>query len=99
MAASDEHVNRQRQALALRYGQPSTAGGVSDGVSVQQLEHVMAMAQRHGVGTPIAPELASLLATVEPEEQMPPQLRRAVAALVVWLQQLEAEADSQDAPH
>lgn len=100
MAETSEHqLARRRQALAKRYGQQKERREVLTTERERELAVAQAIerAHRHGISAPHSHELTELLSTITPEQQIPPALCNAVACLMVWLQQLEAEqVDSQD---
>lgn len=98
---SEQQLARRRQALAKRYGQQEERRA-EDVMAAEQEREVAAAqavekAHRHGISAPHSNELTELLSTITPEQQIPPALCNAVASLMVWLQQLEAEhAECQD---
>ena len=97
---SDQQLARRRQALAKRYGQQDERR--PGGMLTAEREREVAVAQavekahRHGISAPHSHELTELLSTITPEQQIPPALCNAVASLMVWLQQLEAEHAERD---
>lgn len=87
---AEAHILRRRRALAQRYGQKMTETAASDS-AVRQVENAVMMAQRHGIESHTSPELTTLLSTVTPDAQMPPELQQAVASVVTWLHQIETD--------
>jgi flagellar biosynthesis protein len=55
-------------------------------------ESIVERARAHGLYVHASPDLVKLLMNVDLDERIPPQLYAAVAALLVWLHQLEAAA-------
>lgn len=55
-------------------------------------EEIVRRARDHGVAVQVSGSLAGLLAEVELQHQIPPQLFQAVAELLAWLYRLEGRA-------
>ena len=55
-------------------------------------EEIVRRAQQHGVAIQVSSNLAYLLAQVELDHAVPPQLYRAVAELLAWIYRLEGRA-------
>jgi len=55
-------------------------------------DSIVERARAHGLYVHASPDLVKLLMNVDLDERIPPQLYSAVAALLVWLHQLEADA-------
>lgn len=78
-----------REAIALAYSQTDGAPRVVAKGKGILAEQIIARAKEHGVYVHESPELVALLAQVNLDEQIPPQLYIAVAELLAWLYRLE----------
>ena len=72
-----------RQAVALAYGQRPTPVVVAkgeDGVA----ERILEEARQHGVYVAEDPQLLALLSRLDLDQEIPPELYRAVAVVLSW---------------
>ena len=83
--------NNERRAAALSYKQGFYAPVVvARGTGVAS-EAIIACAREAGVYVHESPELVKLLMQVDSDQYIPPELYRAVAEVLVWLQWLESQ--------
>ena len=78
-------------AVAIRYGETDHAPRVVATGKGLVAEQIIERAKAAGVYIHESPALVSLLSQLDLDAQIPPQLYRAVAELLVWVYQLEAE--------
>ena len=76
-------------AVALAYAPGDAAPKVVAKGKGLMAEQIIAKAKEHGLFVHESPELVSLLAQVDLDEQIPPQLYTAIAELLAWLYRLE----------
>lgn len=81
----------RKQAAALAYDQHSAAPRLLAKGYGELAEQIIAEARRAGVFVHDSPELVSLLMQVDLDQDIPPQLYTAVAELMVWLADLQAD--------
>ena len=79
----------ERMAAALSYKQGYYAPVVVAKGSGIMAEAIIACARDAGVYVHESPELVTLLMQVDLDEQIPPELYRAVAEVLVWLYKME----------
>ena len=79
----------ERRAAALSYKQGYYAPVVVARGTGVVAEAIIACAQEAGVYVHESPELVRLLMQVDNDQFIPPELYRAVAEVLVWLQWLE----------
>lgn len=83
------HRNDERMAAALSYKQGYYAPVVVAKGKGIMAEAIIACAKDAGVYVHESPELVTLLMQVNLDDQIPPELYRAVAELLVWLYKME----------
>lgn len=88
MSARDDE---ERRAAALSYKQGYYAPVVIARGKGVVAEAIIACAHESGVYVHESPELVSLLMQVDTDQFIPPELYRAVAEVLVWLQWLESQ--------
>lgn len=76
-------------AVALKYSQGDSAPVVVAKGRGLVAEEIIARARESGVFVHQSPELVALLAQVDLDQHIPPQLYIAVAELLAWLYRLE----------
>lgn len=81
----------ERMAAALSYKQGYYAPVVVAKGSGIMAEAIIACAREAGVYVHESPELVTLLMQVDLDEQIPPELYRAVAEVLVWLYKMEGK--------
>lgn len=81
--------NEERRAAALSYKQGYYAPVVIARGKGVVAEAIIACAREAGVYVHESPELVRLLLQVDNDQFIPPELYRAVAEVLVWLQWLE----------
>jgi flagellar biosynthesis protein len=81
----------ERRAAALSYKQGYYAPVVIARGKGVVAEAIIACAHEAGVYVHESPELVRLLMQVDNDQFIPPELYRAVAELLVWLQWLESQ--------
>lgn len=79
----------ERRAAALSYKQGYYAPVVVARGTGVVAEAIIACAREAGVYVHESPELVSLLMQVDTDQFIPPELYRAVAEVLVWLQWME----------
>ena len=84
----------ERRAAALSYKQGYYAPVVVARGTGVVAEAIISCAQEAGVYVHESPELVRLLMQVDSDQFIPPELYRAVAEVLVWLQWLEGEKNS-----
>ena len=88
MNPSDENKLRSL-AVALKYAPGSGAPTVVAKGRGLIADEIIARAKEHGVYVHESPALVALLAEVDLDQHIPPQLYVAVAELLAWLYQVE----------
>lgn len=88
MARTDDDA-RRTLAVALKYAPGSTAPTVVAKGRGLIADEIIARAQEHGIYVHESPALVALLAQVDLDQHIPPQLYIAVAELLAWLYQVE----------
>lgn len=83
------HDDEERRAAALSYKQGYYAPVVIARGKGVVAEAIIACAHEAGVYVHESPELVKLLMQVDNDQFIPPELYRAVAEVLVWLQLLE----------
>jgi flagellar biosynthesis protein len=83
--------DEKRRAAALSYKQGYYAPVVVARGSGVVAEAIIACAREAGVYVHESPELVRLLMQVDTDQFIPPELYRAVAEILVWLQWLESQ--------
>lgn len=83
--------NDERRAAALSYKQGYYAPVVIARGKGVVAEAIIACAHEAGVYVHESPELVKLLMQVDTDQFIPPELYRAVAEILVWLQWLEEQ--------
>ncbi len=78
-------------AVALAYDTADSAPRVVAKGYGTVAENIIRAAQDHGLYVHQSPELVGLLMQVDLDRHIPPELYEAVARLLAWLYQLEAE--------
>lgn len=88
-------AERQRQAAALRYeaGADRAPRVVAKGRGAIA-EEILRRARQSGVPIHESPELAAALTQFELDQQVPPALYIAIAEVLAWAYQLQAQAPS-----
>lgn len=76
-------MNLRRQAVALEYGQNSAPIVSAKGDDELALD-MLAQARRHGVFITQDPQLLALLGKLQLDQEIPPELYDAVAAVLSW---------------
>ena len=82
---------QERRAAALSYKQGYYAPVVVARGTGVVAEAIIACAHEAGVYVHESPQLVSLLMQVDNDQFIPPELYRAVAEVLVWLQWLESQ--------
>ncbi len=85
------HDNEERRAAALSYKQGYYAPVIVARGKGVVAEAIIACAHEAGVYVHESPELVRLLMQVDNDEFIPPELYRAVAEVLVWLQCMESQ--------
>jgi flagellar biosynthesis protein len=86
-------------AVALKYSPGQTAPTVVAKGRGLLAEEIIARAREHGIYVHESPALVALLAQVDMDQHIPPQLYVAVAELLAWLYRIErGEATISDTP-
>ncbi|MFZ4529519.1 MAG: EscU/YscU/HrcU family type III secretion system export apparatus switch protein [Undibacterium curvum] len=80
-----------KNAVALAYQEGEGAPKVVAKGKGLIAEQIILKAREHGVHVHESKELTSLLMRVELDQDIPPELYRAVAELLAWLYHIEAE--------
>lgn len=83
--------DKERRAAALSYKQGYYAPVVVARGKGVVAEAIIACAHEAGVYVHESPELVRLLMQVDNDQFIPPELYRAVAEVLVWLQLLESQ--------
>jgi flagellar biosynthesis protein len=83
--------DEERRAAALSYKQGYYAPAVVARGTGVVAEAIIACAKEAGVYVHESPELVRLLMQVDTDQFIPPELYRAVAEVLVWLQWLESQ--------
>ena len=81
----------ERRAAALSYKQGYYAPVVVARGKGVMAEAIIACAHEAGVYVHESPELVNLLLQVDTDQYIPPELYRAVAEVLVWLQWLDSQ--------
>ncbi|BEV72203.1 MULTISPECIES: EscU/YscU/HrcU family type III secretion system export apparatus switch protein [unclassified Paludibacterium] len=85
----------RRSALALSYQEGTPAPRVVAKGYGQTAERIIESARQAGVFVHDSPELVSLLMQVDLDQQIPPELYRAVAEVLAFVYYLEKQAEKQ----
>lgn len=89
MAKSPDDDAQRTLAVALKY----TAGAAAPTVVAKGrgliAEEIIARAKEHGIYVHESPALVALLAQVDLDQHIPPQLYVAIAELLAWLYRVE----------
>ena len=85
--------DEERRAAALSYKQGYYAPVVVARGKGVVAEAIIACAHEAGVYVHESPELVRLLLQVDSDQYIPPELYRAVAEVLVWLQWLESQQE------
>ena len=80
-----------RQAVALRYQEGGAAPQVVAKGHGLVAEQIIARAREAGIYVHESRELVSLLVQLDLDQQIPPQLYRAVAEVLAWVYRLEEQ--------
>ncbi|MDP2822976.1 MAG: EscU/YscU/HrcU family type III secretion system export apparatus switch protein [Sulfuritalea sp.] len=88
MVKSDEDTQRAL-AVALKYAHGDAAPTVVAKGRGLIADEIVARAKEHGVYVHESPALVALLAQVDLDQHIPPQLYLAVAELLAWLYRIE----------
>lgn len=88
MATPDADA-RRTLAVALKYAQGDAAPTVVAKGRGLIADEIIARAKEHGVYVHESPALVALLAQVDLDQHIPPQLYLAVAELLAWLYRIE----------
>ncbi len=83
------HSDDQRRAVALSYKQGYYAPVVMASGQGVLAEAIIACAHEAGVYVHESPDLVRLLMQVDTDQDIPPELYRAVAEVLVWLYAME----------
>lgn len=83
--------DKERRAAALSYKQGYYAPVVVARGKGVVAEAIIACAREAGVYVHESPELVKLLMQVDNDQFIPPELYRAVAEVLVWLQWMESQ--------
>lgn len=81
--------NRRQLAVALSYADGDPAPRVVAKGRGLIAEEIIIRAREHGVFVHESPELVALLAQIDLDQQIPPQLYIAVAELLAWIYRVE----------
>lgn len=83
-----------KRAVALAYGKDDGAPrAVAKGSGVSA-EAIIALARESGVYVHQSPELVQLLMQVDLDSEIPPELYRAVAEVLIWLDAMDQKKGS-----
>jgi flagellar biosynthesis protein len=94
----NEVLDNRNSAVALSYADKTRAPVVvAKGYGVVA-ESIMREARQNGLYVHASAGLVKLLMQVDLDQQIPPQLYRAVAEVMAWIHELEARADVAGAP-
>lgn len=88
MVKADENTQRTL-AVALKYAQGEAAPTVVAKGRGLIADEIIARAKEHGIYVHESPALVALLAQVDLDQHIPPQLYLAVAELLAWLYRIE----------
>jgi flagellar biosynthesis protein len=95
MATLDKGNDKNRAlAVALAYAPGDSAPKVVAKGRGLIAEAIIERAKSHGIFVHESPELVTLLLQVDLDAHIPPQLYVAIAELLAWLYELEAESGS-----
>jgi flagellar biosynthesis protein len=83
--------DKERRAAALSYKQGYYAPVVVARGTGVMAEAIIACAREAGVYVHESPDLVRLLMQIDNDQYIPPELYRAVAEVLVWLQWLESQ--------
>ena len=90
-ASGSDKKGRGRRAVALAGGsRDGTPKVVASGYG-EIAERIIESAREHGVFVHDAPELMSLLMRLNLDEEIPPKLYSAIAEILIWARDLQAE--------
>ena len=87
------HDDEERRAAALSYKQGYYAPVVVARGKGVVAEAIIACAHEAGVYVHESPDLVRLLLQVDSDQYIPPELYRAVAEVLVWLQWLDSQQE------
>lgn len=92
----------QREAVALEYGLNKAPVVVAKG-SEEIAEKILEEAKKHGVYVARDPQLLAMLARLDVDQEIPPNLYTAVAVILSWAYWLKGmepgdERETEDAP-
>jgi flagellar biosynthesis protein len=90
MSGQDDGAKRAL-AVALRYAPGDAAPTVVAKGRGLLAEQIVASARAHGVFVHESAEMVALLASVDLDDRIPPELYVAVAGLLAWLHRVEQE--------
>jgi len=99
MSETGKKNDPPRQAVALRYEEGGAAPQVVAKGQGLVAEQIIARAREAGIYVHESRELVSLLVQLDLDQQIPPQLYRAVAEVLAWVYRLEErQAGSAEPP-
>lgn len=87
---------RRRQAVALAGSDDGQAARVVAKGYGDLAEQVIAEARRHGIYVHDSPELVGLLMGLDLDQRVPDRLYDAVAELLAWVAEMDAQADAHE---
>jgi flagellar biosynthesis protein len=90
-SALGSHAAGRTQAVALAYEAHAIAPKILAKGEGVVAEAILARAKEKGIPLRAEPELVSMLMQLELDDYIPPALYAAVAELLVWAYQIEAE--------
>lgn len=90
---AEKQLDDSRMAAALSYKQGYYAPVVIAKGKGIMAEAIIACAKESGVYVHESPELVTLLMQIDLDEQIPPELYRAVAEVLVWLYKMEGRQE------
>lgn len=82
----------RRQAVAMAYRSGDQAPTVLAKGYGELAERIVAQARQQGIYVHGAPELVGLLMQVDLDTQIPPALYQVIAELLVWVYEIDAQA-------
>jgi flagellar biosynthesis protein len=86
----------RRQAVALAQESDGEARVLAKGYG-ELAEQIINAARVEGIPVHDSPELVGLLLQVDMDQRIPPELYRAVAEILVWLEEVAEEAERRSA--
>jgi flagellar biosynthesis protein len=87
----------KREAVALEYGLNKTPVVVAKG-SEEIAERILAEARKHGVYVAQDPQLLAMLARLDIDQEIPPNLYAAVAVILSWAYWLKGMEPGDEKP-